>query len=144
MCIKVINIITFLLSGDKFRLEMHNHYCISKMFERVWSKKKISVDQGSEFQDRSMMSQLHDSGIEIYSTYNEGKYPVAETFIRALKKQICKHMTAVSKMCTWISQMIQFTNTLLSRDIKLFQNIFFRQYQNTKIFLHKATHQIGL
>ena len=50
-----------------------------------------------------MMSQLHDSGIEIYSTYNEGKYPVAETFIRALKKQICKHMTAVSKMCTWIS-----------------------------------------
>ena len=32
----------------------------------------------------------------MYSTYNEGKYFVAERF-RALKNKILKHMTAVSK-----------------------------------------------
>ena len=33
----------------------------------------------------------------MYSTYNEGKSVVAETFIRTLEKKIFKHMTAVSK-----------------------------------------------
>ena len=33
----------------------------------------------------------------MYSTYNEGKSVVAERFIRTLKKQIFKHMTATSK-----------------------------------------------
>ena len=33
----------------------------------------------------------------MYSTYNERKSVVAETFIRTLKKKIFKHMTAVSK-----------------------------------------------
>ena len=33
----------------------------------------------------------------MYSTYNEGKYVVAERFIRTLKNKIFKHMTAISK-----------------------------------------------
>ena len=33
----------------------------------------------------------------MYSTHNEGKYVVAERFIRTLKNKIYKHMTAVSK-----------------------------------------------
>ena len=33
----------------------------------------------------------------MYSTYNEGKPVVAESFIRTLKNKILKHMTAVSK-----------------------------------------------
>ena len=33
----------------------------------------------------------------MYSTYNEDKSVVAERFIRALKNNIFKHMTAVSK-----------------------------------------------
>ena len=33
----------------------------------------------------------------MYSTYNEGKYVVAERFIRILKNKIFKHMAAVSK-----------------------------------------------
>ena len=33
----------------------------------------------------------------MYSTYNEGKYVVAERSIRMLKNKIFKHMTAVSK-----------------------------------------------
>ena len=33
----------------------------------------------------------------MHSTHNEGKSVVAERFIRALKNQICKYMTSVSK-----------------------------------------------
>ena len=33
----------------------------------------------------------------MYSTYNEGKSVVAESFIKTLKNKIYKHMTAVSK-----------------------------------------------
>ena len=33
----------------------------------------------------------------MYSTYNEGKFVVAERFIRTLKNKICKHMTAIPK-----------------------------------------------
>ena len=33
----------------------------------------------------------------MYSIYNEGKYVVAERFIRTLKNKIFKHMTATSK-----------------------------------------------
>ena len=33
----------------------------------------------------------------MYSTYNERKSIVAETFIRTLKNKIYRHMTAVSK-----------------------------------------------
>ena len=33
----------------------------------------------------------------MYSTCNEGKFVVAERFIRTLKSKIYKHMTAVSK-----------------------------------------------
>ena len=40
---------------------------------------------------------LKDNDIKVYSTHNEGKYVVAERFIRTLKNKIYKHMTAVSK-----------------------------------------------
>ena len=33
----------------------------------------------------------------MYSTYNEGKCVVAERFIKTLKNNIFKHMTAISK-----------------------------------------------
>ena len=33
----------------------------------------------------------------MYSTHNEGKSIVAETFIRTLKNKIYKHMKAISK-----------------------------------------------
>ena len=40
---------------------------------------------------------LKINNIEIYSTYNEEKSVVTERFIRTLKKNIFKHMEAVSK-----------------------------------------------
>ena len=44
--------------------------------------KKIWVDQGSEFYNNCFKKWLEDNDIEIYSAYNEGKFVVAERFIK--------------------------------------------------------------
>ena len=58
---------------------------------------KIWVDQGSEFYSNVFKKFLKDNDISMYSTCNEGKYVVAERFIRTLKNKIYKHLTAISK-----------------------------------------------
>ena len=58
---------------------------------------KIWVDQGKEFYKNHFKKWLKDNDISMYSTYNEGKSVVAERFIRTLKNNIYKHMTAISK-----------------------------------------------
>ena len=58
---------------------------------------KIWVDKGGEFYNRSMKSWLEKTDIEMYSTHNEGKFVVAERFIRTIKNKIYKHMTSISK-----------------------------------------------
>ena len=58
---------------------------------------KIWLDQGSEFYNNSFKDFLKINNIEMYSTYNEGKYAVAERFIRTLKNKSFKLMTAISK-----------------------------------------------
>ena len=40
---------------------------------------------------------LQDNDIEIHSTNNEGKFAVAERFIRTLKNKIYKYLTSGSK-----------------------------------------------
>ena len=44
-----------------------------------------------------MKSLLQNNNIEMYSTHNEEKPVVAETFIRTLKKKIYKYMVSISK-----------------------------------------------
>ena len=58
---------------------------------------KIWVDQGSEFYNTHFKKWLKDNNIETYSTQNQGKYVVAERFIRTLRNKIYKHMTTISK-----------------------------------------------
>ena len=58
---------------------------------------KIWVDKGSEFYKRSMKSWLEKNDIEMYSTHNEGKFVIAERFIRTLKNKIYKYITSISK-----------------------------------------------
>ena len=58
---------------------------------------KIWVDQGGEFYNNVFEKWLSDNGINMYSTYNEGKSVVAERFIRTLKNKLYKHMTATGK-----------------------------------------------
>ena len=58
---------------------------------------KIWVDQGCEFCNKLFKKFLEINYIEMYSTYNEGKYIVAERFIRTFKNKIFKDVKAVSK-----------------------------------------------
>ena len=58
---------------------------------------KTWVDKGSEFYDNSFKKWLKDNDIVMYSTNNEGKFVVAERFIRTLKNKLYKYMTTISK-----------------------------------------------
>ena len=58
---------------------------------------KTWIDKGSEFYNSSFKNWLKDNDIEMYSIHNEGKYVVAERFIRTLKTKIYKYMTSISK-----------------------------------------------
>ena len=59
--------------------------------------KKIWVDKGSEFYNRSMKSWLEKNDIGMYSTHNEGKSVVPERFFRTIKNKIYKRKTSISK-----------------------------------------------
>ena len=58
---------------------------------------KIWVDKWSEFNNNSFKKWLKDNDIGMYSIHNEGKFVVAERFIRTLKSKIYKYMTSVSR-----------------------------------------------
>ena len=62
---------------------------IVNAFQKIISEErkpnKIWVDQGSEFYNKSFKDFLKINNIEMYSTFNEGKFVVAERFIRTLK-----------------------------------------------------------
>ena len=74
---------------------------IINAFQKIISEgrkpNKIQVVQGSKFYNELLKRFLKINNIEMYSTYNEGKYVVAERFIRTLKNKIFKHMAATSK-----------------------------------------------
>ena len=59
---------------------------------------KIWVDKGRKFHNRSTKSWLEKNAIEMYSKQNEGKYVVAERFIRTLKNIVYRYMTSISKI----------------------------------------------
>ena len=94
-------------------------------FKKIISKErkpnKISVDQGSEFYNKSFKYFLKTNNIEIYSTYNEGKSVVAEIFIRTLKSKIFKHITAISKNVYFhvLDYIVNKCNKTVHRTIKM-------------------------
>ena len=55
------------------------------------------VDKGSEFYNNFFKKWLQDNDIAMYSTHNQGKFIVAERFIRTLKNKIYKCMTSISQ-----------------------------------------------
>ena len=65
---------------------------IVSAFKKIISKErkpnKIWVDQGSEFYNNTFKDFLKINNIEMYSMYNEGKYVVAERFIRTLNRSL--------------------------------------------------------
>ena len=70
---------------------------------------KIWVEKGSKFYNRPMKSWLEKKSIETYSTYNKGKFFVAGSFIRTLKSEIYKYMTAIPKK-VYIDQLYDIIN----------------------------------
>ena len=75
---------------------------IVNAFQKVLDKSerepnKIWVDKGNEFYNNSFKKWLIDNDIEMYLIDNEGKFFVAERFIRTLNTKIHKYMTSISK-----------------------------------------------
>ena len=58
---------------------------------------KIWVDHGSEFYNNKFKKISKGNDIQMYSAFNEGKFFVAERFIKTLKNKIYKHMTIIGK-----------------------------------------------
>ena len=56
----------------------------------------------------------------MYSTFNEGKFVVAERFIKTSKNKIFKHMTAISKnfYCDVLDDIVNKYNNTIHRTIK--------------------------
>ena len=81
--------------------------------------KKIWVDKGSKFYNSSFKTWLKHNDIEMYSIHNEGKYVIAERFIRTLKTKIYKYMISISKN-VYIDKLDVIVNTY-HRTIKMKQ-----------------------
>ena len=83
--------------------------------------KRIWVDKGSEFYNRSMKSWVQDNDIVMYSTNNDGKSGVAERFIRTIKNKIYKYMTSISKnvYIDKLEDMVNEYNNTHHRTIKM-------------------------
>ena len=81
----------------------------------------VWVDKGSEFYKSSFKLWLKDNDIEMCSTYIEGKFVVAERFIRNLKNKFYNHMTYVSKnvYINKLDDIVNEYNNIYQRTIKI-------------------------
>ena len=61
------------------------------------------------------------NNFEMYSTYNEGEFVVAERFIITLKNKTLKHMTAISKNVYFdvLDDIVDKYNNTVHRTIKI-------------------------
>lgn len=89
--------------------------------ECVHKPKKVWVDQGSEFCNRSMKSWLHENSNEMHSIHNDGKSGTIEKFIKTLKTKIYKHMTVLSKSVyiDRLNEIVDNYNNAYYRTIKM-------------------------
>ena len=97
-----------IFSKNTWVVPLKDKKCISivKAFQIILKQSnrkpnKIWVDKGSEFYNAYFKKWLRGNNIVMYSTYNEGKSVVAESFIRTLKGKIYKYMTSISKKCVY-------------------------------------------
>ena len=112
---------------------------------------KIWVDQGSEFYNTSFKKWLKDNDIEMYSTHNEGKFVVAERFIRILKNKVYKDMTAVFKN-VYIDKLDDILNeynntyhrTIKMKPIEVKDNIDFIKEVNDKVSKFKVDDHVRI
>ena len=55
------------------------------------------VDNGKDFCNNKFKKFLKENDIKMSSTFNEGKFVIAERFIKNLKNKIYKHVTHIGK-----------------------------------------------
>ena len=72
---------------DKKGITVTEHFQVI-LDESGRKSRKIWVDWGSEFYNRSMKSWLQDNDKEMYSTHNEGKSVVVQKFVKTLETKI--------------------------------------------------------
>ena len=108
-----------LTSKDKKGVSIVN--ALQRLISEGRKSNKIWVDQGSEFYNNSFEKFLKTNGIEMFSTYNEGKSVVAERFIRLLKNKIFKDRTAISKNVYFdvLDDIVYMYNNTVLRTIKM-------------------------
>ena len=75
---------------------------ITNAFQKILNESnhkpnKIRVDKGSEFYNRSVRSIFQNNDMKMFSVHNEGKFVIAERFIRTVKNKISKCTVSVSK-----------------------------------------------
>ena len=92
-----------------------------KIIPEKMKPNKIWVDQGGGFYNQSFQVFLEINNIGMYSTFNEGKSVIAERFIRTLKNNIFKHMTAISKNIYFdvLDDIVNKYNNTVHRTIKM-------------------------
>ena len=69
---------------------------VSKAFESIFKKakpKKLWVDKGKEYYNKNVLDLLAKNNIEIYSTENEEKSSVCESWNRTIKEKMYKRFT---------------------------------------------------
>ena len=100
---------------DKSEISIVNAF--QKTISEGRKPNKVWVDQSGEFYKRF----LKINNIEMYSTYNEGKFVLAERFIRMLKNKIFKHMAAVSKNVYFdvLDNIVNKYNKAVQKSIKM-------------------------
>ena len=64
-----------------------------------------------------MKSFLQNNDMEMYSKHNEGKFVVAERFIRTLKNKIYKYMASVSKN-VYINKLDDIVRTFYKKELQ--------------------------
>ena len=74
-----------------------------KIFEESGRKfKKLWVDKGTEYYNKTFLKFLKDNGCEIYSTESEIKCSVAERFNRSLKEMMYRKFTELGDSKHWL------------------------------------------
>ena len=110
-----------------FPLKDRRKINIVNFFQKIIPKgrklNKIWVDQGGKFYKIVFKRFLKNSNIEMYSTFNEGKFVITERFITNLKKKIFQHMTAISKNVYFymLNNIVKSYNNTVHRTTKMKQ-----------------------
>ena len=98
---------------------------VTKAFSNILTTKnhpkKLWVDQGSEFYNKTFDNLLKNYSIEIYHTFNEGKAVIVERFNRTLKGIMYKYLTAnnTNNYIDKLDKMISKYNNTIHSAIKM-------------------------